>query len=180
MQQVDDPRQPRDLRRARQRRGIQRRTPKSCDSAASWRPGGPRPEASQSSLSESTPARRRRSCSDEKQLRSLRELLLDDCGLPHRSRSRGIWHLSLSLSRPGRARAQVPALPQPRGSGSHSVVAWPVTGGSAGDSTRRRGRTPSTSWSHWSPSAHRSPRTGSRVSDRQRFGPLADGDSAAP
>jgi len=61
-----------------------------------------------------------------------------------------------------------------------TAVAWPVAGGSAGDSTRRRARTPSTRWSRSSLSAHRSPRTGSRVSNRQRFGRRADGDSAAP
>jgi hypothetical protein len=44
-----------------------------------------------------------------------------------------------------------------------------VTGGSAGDP-----------WPHSSPSAHRSARTLSRVSDRQWFGPRARGDSAAP
>ena len=31
-----------------------------------------------------------------------------------------------------------------RESGSQSAIAWPVTGSSAGDSTRRRGGTPST------------------------------------
>jgi hypothetical protein len=63
---------------------------------------------------------------------------------------------------------------------SHSAVAWPVTGGSAGDSTRRRGRTHRRR-GHTGRRQLIEARERARESrDRQRFGPLADGDSAAP
>ena len=67
-----------------------------------------------------------------------------------------------------------------RGSGSHFAVAWPVTGGSVGDSTRRRGRTHRRR-GHTGRRQLIEARERARESrDRQRFGPLADGDSAAP
>jgi hypothetical protein len=59
------------------------------------------------------------------------------------------------------------------------AAAWPVTGGSAGDSRRRRGRTPSTPRSHWSPSARaRPPMPGRRGCSGS--GPTRLGGSPSP